>query len=679
MGASPPHVTVKRQPLSQWSNAPVGASSRFRGTPLRNRRAAAHGRVACPCVPLPRLAFPNACYRGQLWDGAVGGGNGALGWTCGAGTRAPLQRRSTAEGLMHARVRNELLQTYPVVLRRSYRSVLEATNDVLRHKLLLRLADAGLRVVASVALTEAAGAGPGVVLAERATRPRSPSMGKLIDVVRACVQRGSEVAPTEAEMFEPLPASGRLGLAMSAIQDSIELRAGNIERLIIDKLRQVPPTTDWLEAWGLIVKYRNRAEGHPDSYDWPIDHDDYFRLFTPILEEAVTELLLTPHLRRVFSTFILADLRRVDFDNGAFVHTFLCDDHGVPVTTAIVLDRSLGPARHADGTRAPTFVLMKCSRDAYQFVAPLCDVAAENTHGTDQVPMNSKSNDAAGPIGSARQETVEEAAGIVVAPEQMSAMTFDGVPVVEGVPESDPLFAIVEPGKFVANPGTRASIEVRLRHRLVVARYPVRQSEYFEIAGARPSRHQGDSMPVDSISWYDAVSFCNQRSARDNLVPVYHIEGRRVDTDFSASGYRLLTEAEWEYCCRAGEVAEPDSAQLKTVAWFVTYSDATTHEAGSLDPNGFGLYDMRGNVREWCNDWYSGKYPSGPVDPSGPIDGIEKVIRGGSAIDLHQCLSASYRQHRADPKTCNEFLGFRIARRLNDNADSTLARRTLDG
>ena len=162
----------------------------------------------------------------------------------------------------------------------------------------------------------------------------------------------------------------------------------------------------------------------------------------------------------------------------------------------------------------------------------------------------------------------------------------------------------------------------------------VTQEVYEKLMGKNPSRRKNPRNPVEQVTWSAAARFCNARSMAEGLTPCY--DTNTWECNFSASGYRLPTEAEWEYACRAGTTTRfyfGEAAEgLKSYGWFDGNSQSTPHPAGQRKPNGWGLYDMSGNVWEWCNDFYGAKYfRSSPSDnPRGPQQGEKRVLRGGA-------------------------------------------------
>ena len=152
-----------------------------------------------------------------------------------------------------------------------------------------------------------------------------------------------------------------------------------------------------------------------------------------------------------------------------------------------------------------------------------------------------------------------------------------------------------------------------------------------------PGYPVADDFPVTHVTWNDAVAFCNWLSTAEKLKPCYRADGKgRWAHVSSGDGYRLPTEAEWEYACRAGTVAEfyfgDDPDHLGDHGWYSANSEQSAKAVGLKRANAFGLHDVYGNAREWCEDWYSADYyaESSPMDPRGPASGTLRATRGGS-------------------------------------------------
>ena len=206
----------------------------------------------------------------------------------------------------------------------------------------------------------------------------------------------------------------------------------------------------------------------------------------------------------------------------------------------------------------------------------------------------------------------------------------------------------------------------------LIDRCEVTQGEYAALTGANPAKFKGDTLPVECIRWHDAARFCNARSRKEGLKPCY--DEKTWECDFAADGYRLPTEAEWEYACRAGSAEALPKGDLKQYAWMRSNSAEKTHPVGSLKPNAWGLFDMYGNVAEWCNDWYAPELAGG-TDPRGAAKGEKRVLRGGSWKDRPKRISASFRD-KDDPATADicqgyDNYGFRCVRRAKDGAAAT--------
>ena len=192
--------------------------------------------------------------------------------------------------------------------------------------------------------------------------------------------------------------------------------------------------------------------------------------------------------------------------------------------------------------------------------------------------------------------------------------------------------------------------EVTLTKPFKMGVHEVTQAQYEQVMGVNPSEYKGANNPVEMVSWEDAVEFCRRLSE----LPAEKEAG---------NVYRLPTEAEWEYACRAGTTTMysfgDDESDLRNYAWYLRYSGGGTHPVGGKKPNAWGVYDMHGNVWEWCQDWY-GDYPSGSVtDPSGAKSGETRVFRGGSwSMTPEHCRSAT--RFGGFPWYRNGYFGFRV-------------------
>ncbi len=220
-----------------------------------------------------------------------------------------------------------------------------------------------------------------------------------------------------------------------------------------------------------------------------------------------------------------------------------------------------------------------------------------------------------------------------------------------------------------------------------MSKYQVTQEQYQVVMGSNPSYFttakgkapaEGEidgKRPVEYVTWYDAVEFCNKISVLEGLQEVYTISGRTpasgypitnatVTADFNKNGYRLPTEAQWEYACRAGTTTAYNTvgggASISdNTGWYTNNSEGKTHQVGLKPANAWGLYDMHGNVYEWCWDWFGNYSTNAQPDPTGVNNGTFRVIRGGSFAEQAKYLRSAYRSD-LEPENYDQDLGIRL-------------------
>jgi len=217
---------------------------------------------------------------------------------------------------------------------------------------------------------------------------------------------------------------------------------------------------------------------------------------------------------------------------------------------------------------------------------------------------------------------------------------------------------------------------VVLTRPMMVLPTEVTQELWTAVMGYNPSWFRGEKRPVENITWWEAIDFCNRLSVRHGFRPCYLTRGDTVFWDRTASGYRLPTEAEWEYACRAGTTMDTYAGDLRQpwggceeesvlvpIAWYCWNSGDHTHPVGLKQPNAFGLFDMLGNVAEWVWDWYSSTayQDADTCNPVGPPLGQRRTVRGGAWSMGCFLLRASARVGMS-PWHHSPAVGFRIVR-----------------
>ncbi len=217
-------------------------------------------------------------------------------------------------------------------------------------------------------------------------------------------------------------------------------------------------------------------------------------------------------------------------------------------------------------------------------------------------------------------------------------------------------------------------------------RYEVTQEQWDKLVLGNPSHFKAPRRPAEMISWGEAALYCNKRSEAEGLQLCYDEETALCD--FEANGYRLPTEAEWEYACRAGSDDDyhygADPNRLGESAWYKANASKKTQSVGQKEPNAWGVFDMHGNVAEWCNDMYAEDYYAGSPEknPRGADDGETYVLRGGAWNCSPESCRASYRIG-ADPgfqDACfaKDAIGFRCVRNAPGESEKLEAESGVD-
>lgn len=210
-------------------------------------------------------------------------------------------------------------------------------------------------------------------------------------------------------------------------------------------------------------------------------------------------------------------------------------------------------------------------------------------------------------------------------------------------------FVYIPSGSFIM--GSEKQGNEQPQHKVVISQsfemsiFQVTQELWEVVMKNNPSHFRGSGLLVEEVSWNDGIKFIDCLNSKSKTYL-----------------YRLPTEAEWEYACRAGTTGDY-SGELPRMGWYGTNSRDTTHEIGSKDPNAWGLYCMHGNVFEWCSDWYGDYLAETAIDPKGAEIGKFRVIRGGSWYDTREPCRSAFRLY-GEANRCYSNVGFRLVRNI---------------
>jgi len=264
----------------------------------------------------------------------------------------------------------------------------------------------------------------------------------------------------------------------------------------------------------------------------------------------------------------------------------------------------------------------------------------------------------------------------------------DSLNVPFGENESLHYMRAISGGEFLMGTGQQEH-KVLLTSAFYLGVYPVTQQLWTAVKGTNPSAVKNPNHPVEMVSWLDAIVFCNQLSRLHGFSEVYELPKNleeivkrqvapydehlnkvalQVTQNKSNDGYRLPTEAEWTYSAKANtNLKYSGGNDLPSVAWFKHNSNGTSQPVGKFHCNKFGLYDMSGNVHEWCWDWEASFQNWDKTDPTGPSRGTQRMLKGGSYRNRDKELLITSRRS-GDPASRRKYGGFRLCRTINNTA-----------
>lgn len=539
--------------------------------------------------------------------------------------------------------------SYPAEMREWFECYTPNSTNKLGHDAVLYLAEDGVRHLTAIAYSIYRAGSFSEAVENRVGHKLT--FGQRLDLLEASLN--ATQLWDVGGLRSALPATGRLAVARTHLKT---LENARTVGPVVSAMEDTPaPELDWWKAWRVVVDYRNQTLGHPSPRI--VGAKGFYEALTPVVAAAVSELLWNDAIARVVERFRVARFDQLDQQERYYVQTR--DLAGYPIRQA------LRGSESAEFKRDELLIIEVAENAPVRFLAPYAEPEkAEPPRTRYPEPLTEPSipeGDQVAEMSPAERRDYfvgDRASG---GEPQPPASVSEGQPTVVTAAVATYLaqeMIEVQPGTFIAA-GQGREHEIELTRLFAIGRYPVTQTLYEAVTGKRRGHFVGGNLPVESISWIDAVEFCNAVSQIAGLPSVYRVTAAAVIADLGAAGVRLPTEAEWEYACGGGHTAEPYGL-LSAAAWYRDNADGRTHEVGTLEPNGLGVHDMLGNVWEWCGDWFRKDYPfEAARDPSGPARGMERVLHGGSWIDEARYISPHARERR-NPSYLDETCGFRV-------------------
>ena len=564
----------------------------------------------------------------------------------------------------------DLPTSYPPEMGEWFRCYTPNANNKLGHDAMLYLAEEGVRRLAIIAysvyrMDDSTGGDPAVdnKVGKKMTFGQWPA---LLD---ACLSHFSLLDVSRLDGC--LPACGRLAVLRDNLKTLKHSRT--VDPVVKAFDDSTAPQLGWAGAWGVMVDYRNQTLGHPRPH--VVGAQRFYEELTPVVAAAVAELLWNPAVAAVIEGCPIAKFQRRDEHDRYLVRFH--DRNGWEADCALKgpeggeLKRDQLLILELPQQRRPRFLAHHYDPEVGHENRRLSGLREPQSSGPRPVLKSledmRRGDDVAGQtetsVGNGPPAVSSPRRSHLVVPAEPTHTGHADREATAAVSSLERQLVVVESGRFRTVGGQGRGHEINITQYFSVSARLVTQEVYEAIMGKRPSAFGNPRLPVESVSWLDAAEFCNACSQLAGLEPAYTIEGQNATSYPTREGFRLPTEAEWEYSCRGGHTGDA-YGPIDESAWYVGNADGRTHDVGLLTPNGLGVYDMLGNVYEWCGDWFRKGYPfESTQDPPGPAQGFERVLRGGSFLDGARCVNPSYR-HRRVPTHRERTCGFRVVRSI---------------